>query len=186
MHPARQGSVADLCGLSSQQIHYIVTEGFELRERNIQVCADNPFSTGIGNPNENVLKVTVKGVPLSVEEICLNNSTSHCVCDIKYEKIRNPTTHRITEILNGNRFLCIKPLKEGEYLPRTYTCAGITCSLYHKGQPSLKRTPKCTKCWSTDHFTYQCEGDKCCKGCKKPGHLPGEKHMNTSQRRVQP
>ena len=41
----------------------LVTEGFELRERNIQVYADYPFSTDIGNPNENVLKVTVKGDP---------------------------------------------------------------------------------------------------------------------------
>ena len=41
----------------------LVTGGFELRERNIQVYADNPFSTAIGNPNENVLKVTVKGDP---------------------------------------------------------------------------------------------------------------------------
>ena len=41
----------------------------------------------------------------------------------------------MTEILNGNRFLYIKPLKEGQYLLRTCTCAGITCSLYHKGQP---------------------------------------------------
>ena len=81
----------------------------------------------------------------------------------------------MTEILNGNRFLNSKPLKEGKYLHRTCTCAGISCSLYHKGQPTLKRTPKCTKCWSTDRFTYQCEDDKCCKFCKKPGHLPGEK-----------
>ena len=157
----------------------LITEGFELRERNIQVYADNPFSTGIGNPNENGLKVTIKSVPLSVEDSAVKNMLEQfnvTLCsDIKYEKIRNPTTHRMTEILNGNRFLYIKPLKEGEYLPRSCTCAGITCSLYHKGQPSLKRTPKCTKCWSTDHFTYQCEGDKCCKVCKKPGHLPGEK-----------
>ena len=78
----------------------LVTEGFELRERNIQVYADNPFSTGIGNQNENVLKVTVKGVPLSVEDSTVRNMLEQfnvTLCsDIKYEKIRNPTTHRMT------------------------------------------------------------------------------------------
>ena len=143
----------------------LVTGGFELRERNIQVYADNPFSTAIGNPNENVLKVTVKGVPLSVEDSTVRHMLelfNVTLCsDIKYEKVLNPTTHRMTEILNGNRFLYIKPLKEGEYLPCTCTCAGITCSLYYKGQPSPKAYSKYTKCWSTGHFTYQCEGDKC-------------------------
>ena len=85
------------------------TEGFELRERNIQVYDDNPFTPGIGNPNENVLKVTVKGVPLSVEDSEVINMLEQfnvTLCsDIKYEKkIRDPTTHRMTEILDGNRF----------------------------------------------------------------------------------
>ena len=52
----------------------------------------------------------------------------------------------------------IKPLKEGEYLPRSCMCARITCSRYHKCLHSLKRTPKFRKRSSTDHFTYQWEG----------------------------
>ena len=126
-----------------------------------------------------VLSPPSTGIRDTVEDSAVRNMLEQfkvTLCsDIKNEKIRNATTHRMTEILNGNRFLNIKPLKEGEYLPRTCTCTGITCSHYHKGKPTLKRTPKCTKCWSTDRFTYQCEDDKCCKFCKKPGHLPGEK-----------
>ena len=69
----------------------LITEGFELRERNIQVYADNPFSTGIGNPNENVLKVTIKSVPLSVEDSAVKNMLEQfnvtLRSDIKYETL---------------------------------------------------------------------------------------------------
>jgi hypothetical protein len=45
----------------------LVTEGFDLRSRNVQVYTHNPFSTGTDNPHEEVLQVTIKDVPLSVE-----------------------------------------------------------------------------------------------------------------------
>lgn len=156
----------------------LVTEGFDLRSRNVQVYANNPFSTGTGNPNEQVLKITIKGVPLSVDDSAVRNMLDQfkvSLCsEIKYEKIRNPSTLRMTEILNGNRFVYVKPFKEGEFLPRSCVCAGIQCLLFHKGQPSLKRSPRCTKCWSNEHFTNQCDSVQCCKACKKPGHNPGD------------
>lgn len=34
-------------------------------------------------------------------------------------------------------------------------CAGIKCLIYHKGQPSKKRKPKCTNCWG-EHWRSQC------------------------------
>ena len=156
----------------------LVTEGFDLRSRNVQVYTHNPFSTGTDNPDEEVLKVTIKGVPLSVEDSAVKKmleqfKVSFC-SDIKYEKITNPSTLRMTEVLNGNRFVYVKPLKTGEFIPRSCVCAGIKCLIYHKGQPSFKRSPKCTKCWSNEHFTYQCDSEQCCKACKTPGHTPGD------------
>ena len=61
------------------------------------------------NPSENVLKITV--VPLSVEDSAFRNMLEQFnvtilsdIKVIKYEKIRNVTTQRMTGILNGNRY----------------------------------------------------------------------------------
>ena len=87
--------------------------------------------------------------------------------------IRNPVTKKMTGFLNGNRFIYVKPLSDGMFLPRTATCAGLRCSIYHQGQPSTKRTPRCTNCWEHTHYTNQCPNNKRCKGFKQEGHTPG-------------
>ena len=79
----------------------------------------------------------------------------------------------MTGFLNGNRFIYVKPLSDGMFLPRTATCAGLRCSIYHQGQPSTKRTPRCTNCWEHTHYTNQCPNNKRCKVCKQEGHTPG-------------
>lgn len=81
----------------------------------------------------------------------------------------------MTGILNGNRFIYAKSLAEGTFLPRTATCAGLRCFIYHYGQPSAKRTPRCTNCWEEHHFSKDCPNPKRCKVCKSEGHMPGDK-----------
>ena len=85
----------------------------------------------------------------------------------------------MTEILNGNRFLYIKPLKEGQYLLRTCTCAGITCSLYHKGQP-LSVLLNAQNVGALITLLTSVRAISAVKFAKKTGHLPGEKHVNTT------
>ena len=46
----------------------LLCEGFEIRNTNVRIYDTNPFSAGLSNPDEKVLKITVKGVPLSVDD----------------------------------------------------------------------------------------------------------------------
>lgn len=156
----------------------ILTEGIDIRNTNVKVYDTNPYSAGLNDPSDNVIKITVKGVPLSVDDNevlnMLKNFNVSFTSDIKYEKIRHPVTRKMTSILNGNRFIYVKALDEGVFLPRTSTCAGLRCSIYHHGQPSTKHNPHCTNCWEDTHFTRDCPNNKRCKVCKHEGHLPGD------------
>ena len=49
---------------------------------------------------------------------------------IKYENIRDPITHHMTNVLNCNRFLYIDPLPQGKSLPSIATFAKLKCRKY--------------------------------------------------------
>lgn len=163
---------------SQESRRKLVCEGLEIRNINIRIYDTNPFSAGLSTPDEQVLKITVKGVPLSVDDDevlkMLNKFNLSFNSDLKYDKIRHPETHKMTGILNGNRFIYVKALSEGTFLPRTSTCAGLKCFIYHRGQPSNKRTPYCTQCWEDSHFKKHCPNSPRCKVCKEEGHTPGD------------
>jgi hypothetical protein len=76
----------------------LLTEGFDIRNRHISVYGTNPYSARLRSPNEKVIKVTVKGVPLPVDnsEIMkmLDEFHLNYTSDLKYEKIRNPDTKK--------------------------------------------------------------------------------------------
>ena len=117
------------------------------------------------------MRVTIRGIPLTVEDSCITKTLeklgAELTSDIKYEKIRNPSTHKMTEILNGNRFVYMKKkMASRKFLPKHSECAGLKCTISHKGQP--------TNCWADDHARFQCEYETCCKVCKKPNHTPGD------------
>ena len=155
----------------------LLTEGFDLNNINIRTFEINPYSAGTTKPEESVLKITVQGIPLSVDdgEILKMIKAYGCepTSDIKLEKIRHPVTRKMTSILNGNRFIYVKPLEEGKFLPRISICAGLRCRIFHYGQPKDKRTPLCTKCWETTHYRSRCNNAARCKICKNEGHVPG-------------
>ena len=158
----------------------LCNNGFDLESRHINVFDTNPFAAGTEKPNETVVRVLVKGVPLSVEDECIKNMLqkmgAKLTSDLKFEKIRNPTTRKMTEILNGNRFAYMEPFTDGKFLPRTSLCAGIKCTVYHDGQPKNERKKLCTNCWANDHLRFQCEYEKCCRICKESGHSPGSEN----------
>lgn len=69
----------------------------------------NPFSSGTTNLSDPVLKVTVSGVPLSVQDkeivSMLLNFNVELNTEIRYKDIGNPVTGKMTRDLNGNRFV---------------------------------------------------------------------------------
>ena len=112
--------------------HKLLCEGFELRNLSVKAFDINPFSAGIHHQNERVLRVTVKGVPLSVDDgeitKMLEKFNVHFTRGIKYEKIRDPETKKMTRILNGNRFVYVIQLEEGAKRSLFLYCHA--CSLY--------------------------------------------------------
>lgn len=162
---------------SAESRDILVNEGFTLGSRAVQVFDTNPYSAGTDSPDEKVVRVLVKGIPLSVEDSCVKNMLeglgAKLTSDIKYEKIRHPITHRMTEILNGNRFVYMSPLENDAFLPRSAVCAGLRCTIAHKGQPMRERKKQCTNCWADDHYRNNCEYEQCCRICKQTGHFPG-------------
>ena len=154
----------------------LLIEGFEVRNISAQIYDSNPYSTGVKHPKDPVLKVTINGLPLSVDDSAvyemLNKFDITIKSDLKYENIRHPITKRMTSVLNGNRFLYITPLSE-KSLPRNVTCAGIKCRLYHYGQTTNVPKLQCYNCWQFGHTAHQCNEEKACRVCHKPGHEPG-------------
>ena len=162
---------------SKESRQKLLTQGFEFRNTTVTAFETNPFSAGTHSPQERVIKITVKGIPLSVDDAeilkMLDSFKVDLTSPLKYENIRHPITRKMTGILNGNRFAYAKPIPDGGYLPRTTYCAGLKCYVYHEGQPSQKRKAICTNCWREGHFRHQCKNTQCCKVCHKEDHEPG-------------
>ena len=155
----------------------LISEGFEIRNITAQVYDSNPYSTGAASPNDAVLKVTVSGLPLSVDDSAvmelLGKYDVKTKSELKYEKIRHPVTHRMTSVLNGNRFLYISPLADNKSLPRNVYCAGLKCRIFHRGQNKNRPKLQCFNCWGEGHKSDDCEEEKKCRVCLQPGHAPG-------------
>lgn len=75
---------------STESRSQLLAQGIDLRNTNIRVYDTNPYSAGISSPSENVLKITVKGVPLSVDDNevikMLNDFNVSFTSELKYEK----------------------------------------------------------------------------------------------------
>lgn len=82
----------------------------------VQGYNSDPFSMGAKGPNDEVLKITIWGLLLSVEDSAaiksLEKLNVSLKSKIKYEKIRHlhVITHRTTSVLNKNGFLYVEPL----------------------------------------------------------------------------
>lgn len=83
-------------------------------------------------------------------------------------------TRRLTNALNGNRFIYAQALPDGKFLSRTSPCAGLKCFIYQYGQPSARRYIRCFNCWEDSHFKRDCTNEPRRKVCKGEGHQPGD------------
>ena len=162
---------------SNESRSVLLVQGIEIRNITVQVYDSNPYSTGAANAREKVLKVTICGLPLSVDDSAvlemLQSFDVTIKSSLKYENIRNPDTHRMTNVLNGNRFLYISPLPENKSLPRNATCAKLKCRIYHHDQIVGNPKVQCFNCWEHGHQKQHCKNVKVCRVCKEPGHTPG-------------
>ena len=121
----------------------LILNGFEIRNITAQVYDSNPYSTGAASPNDAVLKVTISGLPLSVDESAvmelLGKYDVTTKSELEYKKIRHPVTHCMTSVLNGNRFfLYISALTDNKSLPRNVYCAGLKCTVNISQRPEQK------------------------------------------------
>ena len=103
----------------------LIIERFVVRNISVQVYDTNPYSTGDTGPNDKVLKYTICGLPLSVDDSAVSDMfrdfNVNIKSAIKYKNIRDPITHRMTNVLNCKRFLYIDFLPQGKSLPRIAT-----------------------------------------------------------------
>lgn len=77
----------------------ILCEGFDFKNHHISVYDSNPYSAGLEHPSGESLKVTICGVPLSVDDSAilemLSKLGAHPKSELKYEKIRNPANNKM-------------------------------------------------------------------------------------------
>ncbi len=79
---------------------------------------------------------------------------------------------KLTNWINGDRFVLIHPNQLKKPLPRNAQCGTFKCRIVYKGQfeGQLK---ECFMCFSTDHQGKNCPNPPCCRVCRAPGHDPG-------------
>ena len=92
----------------------LLSNGLTIKGQYIQLFGDNPYASGITNPDEVVLKISIKGLPLSVDNQAIKDMIvqqgAEPTCEIRYGRIRNPETKQMTAIFNGDRYVYVKPL----------------------------------------------------------------------------
>ena len=152
-------------------------QGIDIGDQHVRIYDSNPYSTGLEAPDDKSLKITICGVPLSVDDSAVLEMLSKLKVKPKtemyYEKIRNPETKKMTSVLNGNRFLYVEPIPPQTSLPRNVYCAGLKCKLFHQDQHVEKHVPTCTNCWQSGHNKFNCDNESRCAVCKETGHKPG-------------
>lgn len=141
--------------------------------KQIPIYDQNPFRTGADSPDETLVRITVKDLPLSVHNRCLEDYLKRegvtLASKITYARARDPTTHQLSNWFNGDRVVFTKEIKNA--LPRFIQIANFTCRIFHEGQET--KPVLCTNCFQTNHTRSQCKLPAACKACKKPGHSPG-------------
>ena len=144
----------------------LITQGLQIRSSVIPVYDTNPFTKV---HNEELTRVTIKDIPLSVGDDLIKTSLEKMKCELKGEILRQKlrVNGRLVNCLNGDRVCYINP--PAQPLPRLFHVANIFRGrIFHAGQP--EQVKNCSKCLETGHHASQCTGEIKCKLCKKFGH----------------
>ena len=161
------GGVWRLYFNSTETRVHMNSNGININSLHYDLYSENPFSTGIHDPQKKAIKITVKDVPLSYDNDSIKRMIEgygvKLTSPIKYGYYRN-SDNKLTDCKNGDRFAFAEEIAKP--LPRFATAGLFECRIFHQGQP-IKNY--CRKCYSSEHLTYQCKRPLCFV-CRKPGH----------------
>ena len=159
----------------------LITEGLEIRGALTTVYDTNPFTR---SHDENLTRVVIKDVPLSVSDDMIRHEIQSFKHEIKGDIIRQKlrVNGQLTNCLNGDRVLFISP--PSQPIPRKIMIGKIfRARIYHDGQPTpTMKIPTCSRCLETGHHVSQCNNALKCQLCRKEGHMKsnclGNVHVN--------
>ena len=153
----------------------LISNGLFIRGASIAVYDVNPFTR---SKDENLTRVTIKDVPLSVSDEVIRSKIENLKCqiqgDIYRQKLR--VNGQLTNCLNGDRALYITP--PSQPLPRKLLFGNnFMGRVYHTGQPehsSAAGPVTCSRCLESGHHVSRCHNDVKCQLCKNTGHIKNE------------
>ena len=153
----------------------LLVNKLEIRKQSVSVFSNNPMRAKLseGETDENVVKVTIKDLPISkgnkgIEQFLISQGIK-LKSAIGYAKARNEQ-NELTDWLNGDRFVFVE--KFDDPLPRKTWINDSSVRIFHRDQPSTKA--HCTKCHQEGHYKSQCTDEYRCIVCKESGHMPGD------------
>ena len=159
----------------------VITSGLELRGAVTPVHDLNPYTK---SRDENLLRVVIKDIPLSVSDQLIKSEFQakkiQIQGDIYRQKLR--VNGQLTSCLNGDRMLFITP--PSQPLPRKFLCGQVFVGrLYHLGQPEQGggSIAICSKCLEKGHHVSTCKNAIKCTFCKESGHVKSKcpRHLAT-------
>ena len=149
----------------------VITSGLELRGAVTPVHDLNPYTK---TRDENLLRVVIKDIPLSVSDQLIRSEFQAKKLEIQGEIYRQKlrVNGQLTSCLNGDRVLFIKPPSQA--LPRKFLFGKVFVGrLYHLGQPEQGggSIATCSKCLEKGHHVSTCKNAIKCTFCKESGHV---------------
>lgn len=134
----------------------------------------NPAATGQSSPDDTREKITVKYLPMSVnnDELTrfLEERDIKLTSEVKYARARDKNG-KLTSYKTGDRYcFAVAPIKP--LLPRNVKIAGIRCKIFHNGQ----FLTECKVCGVTGHKA----GSSSCEGYNEEKNITafkGHKHV---------
>ena len=138
-----------------------MSEGLNIRGKNVTVHQNNPFTT-----SPNTVSVKVCDIPLSVHDnkilTTLRNMGAEVIGECKREKLR--INGKLVNCTTGNRLMTIKTPKEP--LPRFVNISDFKAKIFHAGQPNNKDLV-CSNCQEKGHTRIVCRNKTKCSVCFK-------------------
>lgn len=119
----------------------LLTKGFSVRGKRVPIYEQNPRHINTSDPDVKVEKITMKDIPLSVDNKAVEDFFSgfpqvKLTSEVMHSKERRPDTGRLTNYLNGDRYVfAIWPVKP--ILPHKAKVAGHYSRIYHITQREI-------------------------------------------------
>ena len=144
----------------------LISEGVMLRGVKTNVHDKNPYL----NENEGLMRLTIKDVPLSVNDELIVSELEGRKHKVRGNVIRQRlrVNGQLTSCLNGDRAVYIDQPRQP--LPRHVSIASFKARIFHQGQVTEASLATCSRCLVTGHHASTCSKPFVCKHCRQPGH----------------